>query len=177
MRWRRRRSASRSLRVSGVTTAPSAVRRESSPTVPGRLWVADLADLHSAGVRLFVCVVLDCRSAGALGWRCGPSAELSLIRGAVDAAVRAHRRRLHALDHGPLGRRVALALTARCAAAGLEPPERARPNRADEAVAARFFSALRSDLLCPGAWPTLERAQLAIDRWIVHEYNPRVRTD
>jgi transposase InsO family protein len=165
------RSSACRLRGLGVTTAPSAVRRGSNPAFHNRLWVADLGPLPVFDRRYFLCVVLDAYSGRCQGWHFSGRLDPDLIGFAVSAAVR----NCWPTPFRPrLTRPVALALGARCGAAGVSPRVQPAPGDARESIAADFFRWLDADLISSTGWPNEERAGAVIEDWIVSYYNEAV---
>ena len=160
------------LRSLGVTTSPSAVRRQSNPRFHNRLWIADLAPMPVFDRPYFLCVVLDGYSRRCHGWNFSGRLDPDLIGGAVSAAVRhcwpaPFRPWLAPAGRPGLARRV------------VAPPGCGRGRAAPLAnlaatATADFFRWLDADLISSTGWPNRERAKAAIEDWIVSYYNPAV---
>lgn len=165
------RSSACRLRRLGVTTASSAVRREANPQFHNRLWIADLTPVPVFDRPYFLCVVLDVYSRRCHGWQFSGRLDPDLIDGAVSTALRS----CWPTPFRPrLTRPVALALGARCGAAGVSPRLQPAPGNAPESITADFFSWLDADLIASTGWPNEVRAEAAIEDWIASYYNEAV---
>ena len=171
LRLRPDRSPARPLDVVGVRSTAEAIRKASNPTVPNRLWIADLTAVRTGEGWLHLAAVLDCYSRSCVGWWVGPRRTRGLLTHAVQMAV-ARRWPAAALGHDRAGGEVALALGERCRTAGVALPRRAAPSTFDRAVAESFFAALRRELVEHRDWPTRTEADFALSQWI-DLYNPR----
>jgi putative transposase len=164
------------LAVPGVTTAPEAVRRDSHPTEPNRLWLADVAVGNAGGGPLYLAAILDCYSRHCVGWWIDRHLSSGLVVRSVEQAALRRRSSLvpgHAF--ADRGDDVTLAVTSRCETAGIAVPPGASPTAFDGAVAESFFSMLRQELSAAPAWGTRSAAAEAIADWIEGCYNARRR--
>jgi putative transposase len=163
----RHRSRPQRLDLPGFSSEPEDVGRESRPTAPDRLWVADVRRIETAAGDLYLAVVLDCYSRRCRGWwidrRPGPD----LLSRALEQVPRPLR---HARV-SPAGD-LALALGRRCERAGVVVPPGSAATGTDAAVAETFFAMLRRDLLGSHARLTRSDGAAAIAAWIAETYNP-----
>jgi putative transposase len=169
MQWPRRRQRLTPLHVPGVSSDPSQVAEATYPGAPGRLMVVDLGVAGTDAGPLYLAAVLDCYSRCALGWWTGTRRGPELIHNAVEEATEA-RRRSRSGSHWARGDAV-LALSQRCALAGVEVPLGSSPSAVDAAVAESFFATLRRELSGSPAWRTRTDAAEAISSWIRDVYN------
>ena len=157
------------MRLPGVTSDPAAVRRASNPSLPNRLWIADLAPISSFEAPLYIGTVLDCHSRRCLGWRFSEFLEPELIAGAVEDALITRS----PFDRTALGLPVALAFADRCGAVGVSLPSQALPS-ADRSASFEFFDWLDADVLAAATWRSHEHGKRLIGNWIQSCYNPAV---
>lgn len=169
MGWPRPRRRLVGLDVPGVTCGPGEVAEATYPGAPGRLMVADVAIARTKTGPLYLAAVLDCYSRRCLGWRTGTRLGPELVRRAVQEATNAQIR----VPFGPhsAGSEVVVALSRRCAQAGVAVPPASSPSAIDGAVAESFFQALQRDLSGSPAWSTRTAAAEAITSWIHGAYN------
>jgi putative transposase len=63
------------------------VRRQFSPAVPDRLWVADFTYVPTWTGMVYVAFVIDACSRRILGWRAARSMKAALVRDALEQAL------------------------------------------------------------------------------------------
>ena len=155
---------------------PDLVQRHFTPTVPNRLWVADLTQHRTREGWFYAGVVLDAFSRRVVGWSTGERPEAAL---AVDALTMALNQRrpgpgvIHHSDHGAQYTSLAFGRTLR--AAGLEGSMGHVGSAYDNAVAESFFASLQTELLDRQSWPTRQALRSAFFSYIESFYNPRRR--
>ena len=168
----KRKRGKTTIRVPGVATAPDLVRREWNPTVPHRLWVADITYVRTWEGWLYLAAVLDCHSRRCVGWSIADHLRAELVVDAVEMAIRRRRPArglVHHSDHG--SQYVSLAMGEHLREAGIETSMGEKGSALDNAVVESFFATLKRELVNRYSWPTKVDARVALFEWIEAFYN------
>ena len=159
--------------------APERGERAFAPApigAPDRLWLADSSDVATVEGWRSLAVVLDGFSRQVVGWALAAHLRTALVVDALTMALQARRPaagRIHHSDHG--GHYTAIAFGQRLCAAGLLASMGSVGDADDHAVAAAFFSSLKTELTERQVWPTRAAARLAIFAYLAGWYNRRRR--
>jgi putative transposase len=158
------------------TTVPAAaaarpadlVRRQFSPAVPDRLWVADFTYVPTWTGTVYVAFVIDAYSRRILGWRAARSMKTALVLDALEQALWTRRRDdasdlaglVHHTDAG--SQYTSIAFTERLAAAGVSGSVGTVGDAYDNALAESVIGLFKTELIKHrGPWRTAEQVELA----------------
>lgn len=146
------------------------MQRKFTPSVPDRLWVADITQHKTDEGWLYLAVVIDAYSRKVVGWSMAEHLRAELVTKALEMAVWNRRPSpglVHHSDHGSLGsldpvgltQYTSLAFGQRLEKADILGSMGAVGDALDNAIAESFFATLQVELLDRRRWET--RAQLA----------------
>lgn len=155
---------------------PDRVQRDFTPTVPNRLWVADLTQHRTAEGWLYAGVVLDAFSRRVIGWATDERPVTELAVNGLRMAVRKRRPApgtIHHSDHG--SQYTAMAFGHALQAAGMNGSMGHVGDALDNAVAESFFATLQTELLDRCTWATRNQLRSAIFEYIEGFYNRQRR--
>jgi putative transposase len=158
--------------------APDRVRRAFAPAeigAPDRLWLADISDVATLEVWLYLAIILDGFSRKVVGLAMAEHLRATLVSEALTTALQTRRPaagRIHHSDHG--GQYTSLAFGEQLRAAGLLAAMGSVGDADDNAVAEAFFSSLKVERIDRPVWPT-RAARLAIFEYIEVWYNRKRR--
>jgi len=139
------------------------VKREFSPDVPDRLWVADITQHKTNEGWLYLAVVIDAYSRKVVGWSMAEHLQAELVIKALQMAVWNRRPSpglVHNSDHG--SQYTSLAFGQWLAQAGIPGSMGAVGDALDNAVAESFFATLQVELLDRRQWSTRRELTTAI---------------
>jgi putative transposase len=165
----RRGKKVRTTRPDAAAARPAdLVRRQFSPALPDRLWVADFTYVATWAGMVYVAFVIDAYSRRILGWRAATSMRTSLVLDALEHALwtRQHNGRgslaglIHHTDAG--SQYTSIAFTERLAAAGVAASVGTVGDAYDNALAESVIGLYKTELIKPGGpWRTAEQVELA----------------
>ena len=153
--------------------APDLVRRDFSASRPDETWVADITYVPTHEGWLFLATVMDLYSRKIVGWSMRDDLEAPLVVDALSMAVarrRAARGLVHYSDRGSQYASVALGRTLRDS--GILASMGSKGDPYENASAESCISTIKNELIKRRSFRTLDRARLAIFRYIESFYNP-----
>jgi putative transposase len=155
--------------IAGAGPRPAdLVRRQFSPAVPDRLWVADFTYVPTWTGMVYVAFVIDAYSRRILGWRAASSMKTALVLDALEQALWTRRRDgsrdlaglVHHTDAG--SQYTSIAFTERLAAAGVSGSVGTVGDAYDNALAESVIGLFKTELIKPaGPWRTAEQVEIA----------------
>jgi putative transposase len=161
------------IRVPGVRVADDLVERNFVPTVPNRLWCADIKYVRTWQGWLYLAAVMDCYSRRIVGWSMRPDLEAELVVDALEMAIARRRPRAGLVHHSDQGSQyVSLRFGERCREIGIHRSMGSKGDCFDNAVAESFFATLEKDLLRRRSFATRQDARTAVFDYIETFYNP-----
>jgi len=172
----RRRRARTTVAEPAHTPAPNLVARDFSAPSRDRLWIGDSTYVATAEGWLYLAILADGYSRRVVGWAMADHLRAEL---ATDALVMALGRRrpaaglVHHTDRG--GQYTAMAYQSRLAARGITCTMSRAGECLDNAMAERFFSTRKAELVEAHYWPTRAAARLALFAWLEVWYNRQRR--
>jgi putative transposase len=144
------------------------VRRQFSPAVPDRLWVADFTYVPTWTGTVYVAFVIDAYSRRILGWRAARPMKTALVLDALEQALWTRRRDgasdltglVHHTDAG--SQYTSITFTERLAAAGVSGSVGTVGDAYDNALAESVIGLFKTELIKHrGPWRTAEQVELA----------------
>jgi transposase InsO family protein len=153
--------------------APNLVQRQFQAQAPNQLWVGDLPFIPTAEGWLYLAVLLAVYSRRVVGWAMADHLRAELALAALDMALQ--QRRPQAGQLVPHTDRdcqyTAAAYQARLAATGITISMSRTGDCFDNALAERFFSSLKRELVDDAHWLTRRAARTALFDWLEVFYN------
>lgn len=132
-----------------------------------RVWVGDVTAVPTRAGWLYVAVLLDLYSRRVIGWQMRPKPDQQLTLDTLAMAVRQRRVRVGLIHHSDQGAQYsALAYQQRLADLGMTPSMSRKGNGYDHAVAERFFSTLKNELVHHQRYHTRDEASREIFAFI-----------
>lgn len=141
---------------------------------PNRVWVGDITYVFTAQGWLYLAAVMDLYSRRIVGWASSPSLQSSLVKEALQQAVRTRRPAAGLLHHSDRGVQYASStFRALLRSAHIRPSMSGRANCYDNAAMESFWSTLKTESLHQQHFQTHHQASLAIFDYIETFYNPK----
>lgn len=168
----KQRKGKTTIRIQGVRVASDLVERDFNPTVPNRLWCADIKEIPTWEGKLYLASVLDCFSRRVVGWSMRDDMHAELVVDALEMAVARRRPApglVHHSDQG--GQYVALALGQRLRASGIAQSMGSKGDCFDNAAIESYHATIEKDLLRRRSFRTKQEARTAIFDYIETFYN------
>jgi len=163
----RRRKGRTTVSVPGIATAADLVRRDSAPTAPNRLWVADLTEIATWEGKLYLAVVVDCFSRRCVGWAMAEHMRAELVVEALEMALWQRRPAVGLVYHSDRGGQyVSLIFGQTARAAGIDVSMGAKGCALDNAVCESFFATLKKERTRRRSWPMRRELESAVFAWI-----------
>ena len=151
------------------------VERDSTPTAPDRLWVADITYIPTWSGFLYLAMVLDVFSRKIVGWAMETHLRTELILPALEMAM-TQRQPSGVIHHSDRGcQYTSYAFGKRCREAGVMPSMGSVGDAYDNAMAESFFATLERELLNRRRFKSQAEAKMAVFEWIEGWYNPHRR--
>lgn len=154
--------------------APNHLKTIPAPSVPNRVWVADITYVSTAAGWLYLAAVMDLCSRKIVGWSVGNNLETSLVKEALKQAL-AHRRPapglLHHSDRGV--QYASSAFRALLHSWKIIPSMSGLAHCYDNAAMEAFWSSLKNELIHHCDFQNPDQARLAIFDYIETFYNPK----
>ncbi len=156
----------------GLAVYPNLYRGQ-APTVPNRVWVADITYVGLAGGGwTYLAAILDVCSRRVVGWELSHRLTGELTLAALDRALEARRPEPGCIHHSDRGvQYAAREYTERLAANGLRISMSRPGNPYDNAHAESFFKTLKVEEVYLKEYGSAEEARTEIGRFIENVYN------
>jgi transposase InsO family protein len=157
--------------------APDQLRRDfSPPDLPDRRWVGDLTEIPTAEGKLYLADILDLHSRRCVGFAMGVHHDAALAKAALQVAIAVRGGDVAGVifhsDQG--GEFTGDVFKQACLRAGVVQSMGRTGSALDNAVAESFNSTLEFELLSRQSFATRAQARRAVAAWIDH-YNTRRR--
>lgn len=152
--------------------APNRLHQVFVAPAANQIWVGDLTAIATRSGWLYLAVLLDLYSRRVIGWAMGAKPDQHLALEALQMALvsrRPHQGLLHHTDQGATY--TSVAYQHRLAEHGIAASMSRKGNCYDNAVAERFFSTLKNDLVHERDYHTREEARAEIFEFIEVFYN------
>jgi putative transposase len=152
--------------------AADLVQRRFAPTVPDRLWVADMTYVSTWSGSVYVAFVIDAYARRILGWRAGTCMSTRLVLDALEQAVWTRQRAGASLNavvaHTDRGSQyTSIRYTERLEEAGIAASVGSVGDSYDNALAETINGLYKTELIKPrGPWRTLDHVEIATAEWI-----------
>ena len=152
--------------------AADLVQRRFAPTVPDRLWVADMTYVSTWTCWVYVAFVIDAYARRILGWRAGTSMSTQLVLDALEQAVWTRKRAGASLDsvvaHTDRGSQyTSIRYTERLEEAGIAASVGSVGDSYDNALAETINGLYKTELIKPRApWRTVDQVEIATAEWV-----------
>lgn len=156
----------------GTPTFTNVLDRQFDVQQPNRAWVSDVTYIRTTQGWLYLAVVLDLYSRRVVGWATAPTTHTSLVRQALDMAIRQRHPGRGLLLHSDRGFQYASAeYQAVLAQHGIQCSMSRKGDCWDNAVMERFFLSLKVERLWISRYATRAEAQRDIQDYIENFYN------
>jgi putative transposase len=152
--------------------AADLVARQFAPTVPDRLWVADITYVSTWSGWVYVAFVTDAYARRILGWRCGTTMSTQLVLDALEQAIWTRQRVGASLEsvvaHSDSGSQyTSLRYGERLIEAGIRPSVGSVGDSYDNALAETINGLYKTELIKPrGPWKTVDDVEIATAEWV-----------
>lgn len=161
--------------LSSLPVAPNRLNQAFHASSPNQVWTADITYLDTAEGWLYLATVLDLYSRRVVGWAMAEHLETSLVRDALQMALRQRHPAAGLLHHSDRGRQYASAeYQALLAAHGVECSMSRRGNCYDNAAHESFFGTLKSEC-AEGRFASRTAARQSVFEYIEVWYNRQRR--
>ncbi len=168
----RRRKRGGTKRAPAHPSYTDLVKREFTPSVPDRLWVADITQHPTNEGWLYLAVVIDAYSRKVVGWSMAEHLQAELVIKALEMALwnrQPFPGLIHHSDHG--SQYTSLAFGQRLEQAHILGSMGTVGDALDNAVAESFFATLQVELLDRQRWETRQQLTTAIFNYIEVFFN------
>jgi transposase InsO family protein len=154
--------------------APNLLVVAPKPKALNRVWVGDITYISTAQGWLYLAAVMDLYSRKIVGWATSASMETSLVKEALQQALRDRRPAAGLLHHSDRGCQYASkTYRALLEQARLKPSMSAAGNCYDNAAMESFWSTLKTEWLHHQHFQNHDQARLAVFDYIETFYNPK----
>ena len=139
-------------------------------TRPDQIWVADITHIGLPGAQAYLAIVMDIFTRQIRGWRLSKTSGQTLTEGALNMAVRAHRRvpEIHHSDRG--GQYAAKAYTQQLLAAGTRISMTAAGKPSENGYAERVIRTIKEEEVYLSDYQSLEEAREQLGHFIDQVY-------
>ena len=139
-------------------------------TRPDQIWVADITHIGLPGAQAYLAIVMDIFTRQIRGWRLSKTSGQTLSLGALNMAVRAHRRvpEIHHSDRG--GQYAAKAYTQLLRSAGTRISMTAAGKPSENGYAERVIRTIKEEEVYLSDYQSLEEARRQIGHFIDQVY-------